>query len=29
MLAMAGQTPAPNWLKFFEGTHGYPEGNKR
>ena len=24
MLAIAGQTAGPYWLKFFEGTHGYP-----
>ena len=25
---MAGQTAGPNLLKFFEGTYGYPMGNK-
>jgi len=23
MLAIAGQTAGPNWLNFFEETHGY------
>ena len=27
MLAIAGQTTRPNWLKCFEETHGYPGGN--
>ena len=27
MLAIAGQTAGPNWLKFVEETHGYPWGN--
>ena len=27
MLAIAGQTAAPNKLNFFEKTHGYPRGN--
>ena len=27
MLAIAGQTAGPNWLTFFEGTHGYPGGS--
>ena len=26
MLAIAGQTADPNWLIFFEGTHGHPGG---
>ena len=26
MLAIAGKTAGPNWLNFFEGTHGYPAG---
>ena len=28
MLTIAGQTAAPSWLKFFEGTHGYTGGDK-
>ena len=24
ILALADKTTGPNWLKFFEGTHGYP-----
>ena len=24
MLAIAGETAEPNWLTFFEDTHGYP-----
>ena len=24
MIAIVGQTAVPNWLTFFEGTHGYP-----
>ena len=27
LLAKAGQTAGPNWLKFFEKNHGYPRGN--
>ena len=27
MLAVAGQTAGPNWLKFVEETHGYPKCN--
>ena len=28
MLAIANQTTRPNWLKFFNGTKGYPGDNK-
>jgi len=24
LLSIVGQTAVPNWLTFFEGTHGYP-----
>ena len=27
-LAIANQTTRPNWLKFFNGTQGYPGDNK-
>jgi len=27
MLYIAGQTAGPNWLIFFEGSHGYPGAN--
>ena len=28
LLALADETAGPNWLRFFEGTNGYPECNK-
>ena len=27
MSVIAGQTAGPNWMTFFEGTHGYPGGD--
>ena len=27
MVPIAGQPACPNWLTFFELTHGYPGGN--
>ena len=28
-VSLADQTAKPNWLKFFEGTLGYPGGTKK